>query len=189
MNAKWMNAVRALAASCLCAATAAAHAQANPTATKASLQVGGGYTFASPDYLNSATATNPYIQGYTIFADLQTARRFGIEGEYHGLTVITPRDFGQTSLLFGPRFAFSMEDRARLYVKAMGGMGHMVFQTPSYPAHSDTYGVFTGGGGIEFRLSRHINLRPIDVEYQFWPGFPSPGLKPFLTTISVAWVK
>jgi hypothetical protein len=161
-------------------------AQASPTATRTPIQAGGSFSFAAPDFDNQPNVVSPYIEGYTAFFDLGLARRFSAEAEYHGLTVLTPRDFGQTSLLVGPRYSFALEDRANLYIKALGGVGHLVFQSPSYPPHTESYGVLALGAGIEFRLSRHINLRPIDVEYQHW--LTSPSINPFVTSIGAAYI-
>ncbi|MES2393483.1 MAG: outer membrane beta-barrel protein [Acidobacteriota bacterium] len=163
------------------------HGQAAPTATRTTIQAGGTFTFAAPDLLNQANTVNPYIEGYTIYADVGFARRFSVEAEYHGLTVLTPRDFGENSLLAGPRYSFALEDRANLYVKALGGLGNIVYQAPSFAAHTESHGVIAFGAGIEFRLTHHINLRPIDVEYQHWLSYPA-GLNPFVTSIGAAWV-
>ena len=172
-------------------APTAAHAQAFPTATRKTIQAGVAFSFAAPDVLNQPNTLNPYIEGYTAYADLGLARRVSAEAEYHGLTVLTPRDFGENSLLFGPRYSFALEDRANLYVKALGGMGSIVYQSPSFPPHTESHGVLAFGAGIEFRLSHHINLRPIDVEFQHWLGQSSgstASINPFVTSIGAAWV-
>jgi hypothetical protein len=171
----------------LSTAPLAALAQADPTATRTPIQAGAAFSFASPDYDNNSVIVNPYIQGGTAFADIGLARRISAEVEYRDLNLITPRDFGEKTFLAGPRYSFALEDRANLYIKAMGGMGQFVFNAPSYAPQTQSYGVVALGAGIEFRISRHINARPIDVEYQKWLSFPG-GLSPFVASIGFAYV-
>ena len=173
------------------ATTTASHAQAYPTATRTPIQAGVAFSFASPgtnsNSSNGLVVQTPYIQGVTAFGDIGLTQRIGLEVTFHDLNLITPQDFGQTTILAGPRFSIALEDRANIYLKALGGIGRFNYQSPSYTPHSDSYAVAAFGGGIEFRLSRHINLRPIDAEYQIWPGYPTGTLKPFITSIGAAY--
>ncbi|WP_348266355.1 hypothetical protein P8936_10125 [Edaphobacter paludis] len=150
-------------------------------------QVGAGFTFAIPDYGPT------YIKGYTIYADADLWRRFGFEADVHQVNVLTPTDIGEDTYLIGPRFSVIRQDRFTAYVKALGGLGRFEYQTGYYRhPHTDTFGVFSVGGGIDFRASQHINIRAIDIEAQKWPsygtpGFPAHGLSPFVTTFGVAY--
>lgn len=167
--------------------------QAIPAARRLSLaQVGGGFSFAIPDYGGT------YLKGFTGYADLDLFRRLGIEFDAHMNSVFTPTDIGEDTYLVGPRFSILRRDRANVYVKALGGIGRFHYQQGQYqknttpPIQTDTFGVYAVGGGIEFRASRHVNIRAIDIEAQRWPGygtpgFPAHGLTPFVTTFGVAY--
>jgi hypothetical protein len=166
----------------------ASHAQAVPMATRlASGQVGAGFSFAIPDYGPT------YIKGYTIYADFDLWRRIGIEGDVHRVNVLTPTDIGQDTYLIGPRFSLIRQRRVNVYAKVLGGLGSFEYQKGYYQhPHTDSFGVLSVGGGIDFRASRHINVRAIDIEAQKWPsygtpGHPAHGLSPFVTTFGVAY--
>jgi hypothetical protein len=163
-------------------ATCSAHAQARPAATKDPVQLGATFSFGNPDY------TETYIKGYTIYGDYSIFRRLALEGEYHDLTWKTPDGVGEYSVVAGPRYSFAIEDRARLYVKALGGVGRIQFQKPKPNAGTDTYAVFAPGAGVEFRATHHINIRAIDFEYQLWPGFRPSGLSPWVASTGAAWM-
>jgi len=78
-----------------------AHSQAMPTAVaKGLFQVGGGYSMAMPDY------GQRNVQGFTGFADFDFRPHFGVEAEYHYISIVTPDDLGENSFLFGPRFVY-----------------------------------------------------------------------------------
>jgi hypothetical protein len=159
----------------------AASAQAKPAATREPVQVGATFSFGNPDY------TETYIKGFTIFGDYSLVRRISAEVEYHDLDMLTPEGIGESSVLAGPRYAFSLEDRATLYVKALGGVGRIQFQSPKPNAGTYSYAVFAPGAGVEFRASHHINVRAIDLEYQLWPGFQPHGLSPWVASMGTAW--
>jgi hypothetical protein len=157
-------------------------AQATPTATRGFAQVGGGFSFGSTDYVQ------PYIKGYSIFGDYTVHNRLSVEAEFHDQEIGTPDDIGEKSALAGLRYSFSIEGRAMLYAKVLGGLGTFTFQPPRPNAGSSSYGAFAFGGGIEFRAAQHINIRAIDLEFQRWPGYPPSGLTPVTATIGAAYL-
>lgn len=164
------------------------HAQAVPAATRLrSAQVGVGFSFAVPDYGST------YIKGFTAYGDADLWRRVGVEADIHYISVFTPTDIGEDTYLIGPRFSLIRQGRLNAYVKALGGIGRFEYQQGRYlPTHTDTFGVFSVGGGIEFKASKHINVRAIDIEAQKWPsygtpGFAAHGLSPFVTTFGAAY--
>lgn len=166
----------------------ASHAQAVPMATRlGSVQIGAGFSFAIPDYGQT------YIKGYTVYGDADLWRRVGVEADVHQINVFTPTDIGEDTYLVGPRFTIMRRDRVRVYAKALGGIGRFEYQSGTYHSpHTDTFGVYSLGGGIEFRASQHINIRAVDIEAQKWPGyatpgFPAHGLTPFVTTFGAAY--
>lgn len=166
----------------------ASHAQAIPMAERTGhIQVGAGFSFAIPDY------SKTYIKGFTIYGDADLWKRLGIEADVHYISILTPTDIGQNTFLVGPRFSVIRQGRLNAYVKALGGVGRFVYQPGWNPnPHTDTFGVYSLGGGIEYRASRHLNIRAVDIEAQRWPsygtpGFPAHGLTPFVTTFGAAY--
>ncbi|HZY71791.1 MAG TPA: outer membrane beta-barrel protein [Edaphobacter sp.] len=166
----------------------ASHAQAVPMASRTGqIQVGAGFSFAKPDY------STTYIKGFTLYGSADFWRRLGVEADMHYISILTPKDIGENTFLIGPKFSVIREGRLNAYVKALGGVGRFVYQ-PGYnkDPHTDTFGVYSLGGGIEYRASQHLNIRAIDIEAQRWPnygtpGFPAHGLSPFVTTFGAAY--
>ncbi|MEO8735321.1 MAG: hypothetical protein ABI380_02155, partial [Edaphobacter sp.] len=76
---------------CVLSLTTWSHAQAVPAATRSSsLQIGGGYTYARPDY-------DRPIQGISVYGDYDFTRHLGIEGDLHFVSLITPGDIAEDS--------------------------------------------------------------------------------------------
>jgi hypothetical protein len=164
------------------------HAQAVPMASRLGhVQVGAGFSFAVPDYGGT------YIKGFTVYGDADLWRRLGLEADAHFVSILAPTDIGENTFLIGPRFSLIRQGRLNAYVKALGGIGRFQYQDGTYqPSHTDTFGVYSFGGGIEFRASQHLNIRAVDIEAQRWPGygtpgFPAHGLSPFVTTFGAAY--
>ena len=101
----------------------AAHTQAIPTATGNAhhIQIGGGYTFATPDY------TEAKIAGGTGYATYDIYHRIGVEADIHFITLHTPGDIGESTYLIGPRYAYQ-HNRIQAYGKFLGGLGRFQFQ-------------------------------------------------------------
>lgn len=158
-------------------------AQAIPTATRSgSLQLGLGATYARPDYGRKG------IEGVTVYGDYDFSRHFGVEGDLHFVTLFTPEDIAENTYLIGPRYRFQYR-RLTPYAKAMFGFGQFKYQYPSIygKASTYTYGVYSFGGGLDLRATRHINVRAFDFEYQKWPGYPVHGLSPIVMTVGAAY--
>jgi Outer membrane protein beta-barrel domain len=166
------------------AASSQLHAQALPTATRNGiLQVGGGITNASTDEFK------PRITGITGYATFDIRQHFGIEADVHMLSIITPSDFVEKSYLLGARYVFR-HGHLDPYIRVMAGIGQTSIQLPSpnrAPGTPGTYLEYAGAGGLDIRLSHHINVRAIDFEYQTWPNFPPNGLSPILITCGAAY--
>lgn len=158
------------------------HAQAVPTAARSgSLQVGGGFTYARSDFSYS-------IKGLSIYGDYDFSRHLGVEGDIHFLNIFTPADISENSYLAGPRYRFRYH-RFTPYAKALFGIGRFGYQYPSQYGHpsSYTYGIYALGGGVDWHATRHLNVRPFDIEFQRWPGFGQHGLTPIVMTFGAAY--
>lgn len=177
--------LRQIIASLIFASSAciALHGQASPTAERLALiQIGGGLNIVSPDY-NPGT-----IKGYSVYGSFDFSRHFGIEGDVHRATVITPTDIAESSYLLGPRFVIT-RGRFHPYGKALLGLGTFTFQ-PVYvnsSSSSSTHKIYAFGGGLDINVKRHLNVRAIDVEYQGWPSFGASGLTPLGITVGAAY--
>lgn len=169
---------------CVLGLTTLSHAQAVPTAARSgSLQIGGGGSYARPDYGPKG------IAGLSIYGDYDFTRHLGVEGDIHFLNIITPADITENTYLLGPRYRFHYH-RFTPYAKALFGVGRFGFQAPNgyrRPASSYTYGVMSFGGGVDLRASKRLNVRAFDFEYQDWPGFNNNGLSPIVMTVGVAY--
>jgi hypothetical protein len=159
-------------------------AQASYTATRlASLQVGvAGSSFTLDD-------GSGHEEGFAVYGDLDVTRHWGLEGIYRNASIQTPHDIGENHLLAGPRYHIT-HGRFQPYAKALFGLGTINIQfghDASAAQYSEHYFIYGFGGGVDFRATRHIVVRPIDFEYQLWPGFAPHGLTPYGYTAGVAY--
>ena len=158
------------------------HSQNLPSAIRrASIQVGVAGSAFTLDYGEG------YEKGLTVFGDVDFAHHLGIEALYRNASIITPHDIGENHILAGPRFAFQ-KGRFKPYAKALAGVGTINFQQGyNVTAYSESYFIYALGGGFDYHLTRRINIRPIDFEYQIWPTFAPNGLTPYGYTAGVAY--
>lgn len=163
--------------------TSQARGQAIPTATApASIQVGAGYSIASPDY------GQKNLQGASIFADYDIGLHYGLEADVHIIDLRTPTDIAENSYLIGPRFILPYR-KFKLYGKAQLGYGQFrVLETQDNQGqYNGFYFAYALGGGLEYRASHHIVVRAIDAEQQRWPSYGRNGLTPLVYTFGVAY--
>lgn len=166
------------------AAPGMAGAQALPTASREPIEVGAAFSFGSPDFQQTTT----YVEGITLYANAGLRGRLAAQIDVHLDSFITPIDIGENTFQIGPRFSVLHEDRANVYVKAIGGLGTFAYQAGSYAVpQTYTYGVFSLGAGVEYRVSRRIDVRAIDLEFQNWEGFPGGTLHPVVASMGLAW--
>jgi opacity protein-like surface antigen len=156
------------------------HSQALPTATShGAMQFGIGWTYAKPDYGGKA------IQGVTAFGDFDFTPHIGVEAEYHYISLETPTDLGENSVLVGPRYVLT-RGKYSLYAKALVGTGDIVIQeeADNPQGGAGTYLAYAAGVGLDYRTTRHIVVRG-DFEYQHWDY--RNGLTPTVFTVAVAY--
>ena len=158
-------------------------AQAVYAANRNSVQIGLGFSLAAPDY------GERYIQGISFYGDLGLPRRFSLEGDIHYVSLHTPTDIGENTFLIGPRYTVLHQDRFNAYIKGMGGIGRFVYQLGYFQQpHTDTFTAISFGAGMEYRASRHVNIRAIDIEAQKWPNYDPHTLSPFVITFGAAYI-
>ena len=158
-------------------AAATAHAQAVPAGTfPGDLQVGAGFVNANPDY-------GPIrMNGVFVFADADLWKYFGAEAAYHRISGDKPTTITENTFEIGARYRYPIR-RFSPYLKIMAGAGNFAFGS-SY--QGGTYRIYTGGGGVEYRVTTHVVVRG-DYEYQRWGTFPPRGLQPNLFSAGVAY--
>ena len=158
-------------------------AQATPTAIRrGAVQLGIAGASYTLDYGEGRE------EGFSIYGDVDIRSYFGAEVAYTNASLITPFDIGENHLMAGPRLHFD-KGRFSPYIKAMMGVATIKFQQGyNSRAYSQSYFAYGLGGGIDFHLKRHVNLRLIDYQYQRWPGFPPHGLTPTGISAGVAYV-
>ena len=129
----------------------------------------GGATLSA-----GATVSGFYLQygerkmlGATGFADYDTRRHLGIEGEARWLVFHQTADVHATTYAIGPRYHLN-KGRFQPYAKALVGIGQFNFP---YNYATGNYLVVAPGGGVDYRLNNRIRLRLADFEYQYWPQF------------------
>ena len=126
-------------------------------------------------------------EGIAIYADLDLPRHLGIEALYRNASLQTPHDIGENHALVGPRLTIH-KGRFIPYAKALVGIGTINFQQGYYQSSSSqSYLIYAFGGGLDYHLSRHLNIRALDFEYQLWPTFQPHGLTPTGFSVGAAY--
>jgi hypothetical protein len=155
------------------------HAQAAYTADKNSrIQAGAGFLYLKPDYVNQS------IQGISFWGDYDFWKFLGAEATVHLGSIITPDDINENSYLVGPRFVYRRH-KITGYAKFL--FGRATITNTQYNL-SSSYNLYAFGGGAEYKVSRRINIRAIDFEYQQWPNFEPHTLSPVAITVGASYI-
>lgn len=161
---------------CVCAAVglafaAAAGGQVVPAGDKGRLNISAG-----------ATGSGYYVQygerkmvGVTGFVDVDARSSWGLEAEGRWLEWRQTAEVHAETYSVGPRFHRNF-GRFQPYAKGMIGEGYFNFP---YNLATGHYLVVTGGGGLDYQISRRIHIRAVDVEYQNWPQFSFGAMTTF----------
>lgn len=165
-------------------------AQAVYSATrKSDIEVGAGVTYIKPDF--SPTR----IVGASFWGDYNFNRLLGVEVVGHLGSIVTPNDLAQNSIVFGPKVSYHRR-KASVYGTVRFGIASETPQGPEADYTRKTnpnvaqspYGVIAFGGGFEYRLTRKVILRPIDIEQQKWGNFEPHTLSPLLLTFGASYI-
>jgi hypothetical protein len=105
--------------------------------------------------------------GVAPFADVDTRRAIGLEGEARWLDFHQTDNVHVTTWLAGPRYHRSI-GKFQVYGKGLVGIGEFNFP---YNYAYGRYLVIAPGGGVDYSLTRRVGLRLLDAEYQYWPQF------------------
>ncbi len=188
----WFAVTRSLTAVCCCvlfvAGVSFTNAQVIPSATGRGLSVSVG-VFGSvfqPDYAGNGVAqTSPRrLYGDGAFVDVKLSRWVQIEAESRWLRFHTYEDIREDNYMIGPRVPIYRVGRFTPYGKVLIGSGRMNFE------YNDAWGRFTDvayGGGVDVKLTRKVNLRAFDFEYQQWPNWLTSSLYPYGASVGVSY--
>ena len=159
------------------------HAQAVATATKTgSLEAGVGVTYLHNDY------SPRHNGGITIWGDYDFLHYFhttigaDVQLNYTGLD--SPDDIGENTYLIGPRFSHRFYEKYDLYGKVLFGRGTISYQIYNT---SSSFNVYSFGGGLDYHVARHYNIRG-EVDEQKWPNFEPHTLSPITASVGVLYI-
>jgi hypothetical protein len=168
---------------CFTSLTGTLRGQAEPTATRSGdLQVGATFSMAQSDY------TANYFRGYGAFTSFDFRYHLGLTGEFHQLNDTRSSQVTyERTYEIGPRYVLHY-GRFRPYAKGLFGRGVFNYSKvgPARLGANIAYNVAAGGAGVDYLLTRSINLR-VDYEYQYWLSFPPNGLTPQVLQIGAAY--
>lgn len=110
----------------------------------------------------------------------------GLEGEARFLNFHTTGGLFEENFLGGPRITYLVGSHWTPYVKFLVGGSRFRYPNPPYGTNVYNYTTFAGGGGLDYKLTRRITIRPADFEYQHW-SFPPTGLTPWVYSAGVSY--
>ena len=147
------------------AGSTSAHAQVVASAEQKrwSLSAGAVGSSFQPDYAGVGVAqTSPtQLYGVGVYVDWKLSRLIQTEGEIRYEKFNQYLNINETTYEFGPRIPIVTFKRITPHGKLLFGFG-----TGSFLVGKSA--LLTYGGGVDYRLSRKLTLRPFDVEYQRW---------------------
>ena len=152
--------------------------QATSTASRSSrIQAGVGGMYLNNDF---SVHSN---QGLALWGDFDLNRFVGVEAEVLLGGLISQDDINMTTYQIGPRLSYH-RGKFTYYGKFLFGRGIIGSQLPKHET-SSTYNIHEFGGGFEYQISRHFNIRALDAGFQKWPDFEPHTLSPFAISAGV----
>ena len=162
----------------------AALAQTRPSAYvhRHSIYVGGEYSLFNSDYFGNNLSLNK--SAYSIYGDyyiFNGSWPIALELNYTKLASQENDKRKMSSFLAGPMISHRF-GRLIPFAKVGAGIGHFS-ATDHLNAYQEGEHFAIGiGGGLEYRLTSHIMLRPVDYTYERWnfsPNALSPSVLGF----------
>jgi opacity protein-like surface antigen len=167
--------------------------QVAPAAKVGGLPLGVGVGFVNYDtdyYKPDLPYWSGRMSGVSVWADYTLFHGLGVEVEGNSIFAGKPTPYvpsGQTiygslkeeTLQGGIFYKYHQVFGVRPYVKILGGGGRIDFPDTDPYYTSENCGVYTLGGGIEYKVWRTLYVRG-EYEHQTWKGFRSgsQGLDP-----------
>lgn len=161
-----------------------------------SLTAGGMGSLFQPDFAGDwvwntqgtqqtpiAGASPQGLFGVGAFVDVKITHWVQIEAEARWMRLHEYEKIYEDNYLAGPRVPVYRYRGFNLYAKALGGWANVPFGT-GLPYHS--YTDIAVGGGADYRLTKRINVRAFDFEYQKLLGWPSIGANQSISPYGVS---
>jgi len=174
----------------LAAGCVSALAQVAPAATGRQFSVTAGALASAfqPDYEGGGiplTSTNR-LYGLGGYVDVKFTRWLQAEAEGRWLKFNQLNSINESNYLIGPRIPIhTYFKRITPYGKVLVGFANMNFE------FGEATGRFTDiayGGGVDLKVTRRINLRAFDFEYQEWPKwYQNQALYPYGASVGVGY--
>jgi hypothetical protein len=164
----------------------------------AGLQLGGTINFLHPDTTATVVghASNAGIIagaediGGSFYANYDLTEHLGATFEANFPTYHTPDDYLEKSYLIGARYTQRI-NKFEVYGKFLVGLAQTSYDYPVpwivYPGSTGSFGDYAFGGGLDYHLLNHLNIRAFDYEFQLVPGASPNGLKPQIISIGAAY--
>lgn len=154
---------------------ACARAQTRPSAyvRRHSIYVGGEYALYNSDYFGGNKSLNQ--PAFSIFGDYYILNGpWPVTFDVNFTKV--PDHYGReqrylSSLMFGPTIRRRF-GRLEPFIKAGAGLGHLTYNGAYLPQQGEHFAI-SFGGGLDYRLTSHIMLRPLDYTYERWNFAPN----------------
>ena len=157
--------------------------QVAPAAKIGGLPLGVGVGFVNFDtdyYKPDIRYWNGRLAGISGWGDYSVFHGLGVEVEgasvFAGtvpVTVLHKTSLKETTIQGGIIYRYHPVFKVRPFVKGLGGIGKIDFPSTNPRYQSEHAGLYTVGGGLEYRVWRNLMLRG-QYEQQWWTGF-RPG--------------
>ncbi len=159
-------------------------AQASSTASRlADLQVGGGFSFGTSNFLSPALGGNgEKLLGFDIYSTLDLKHHLGAELNFRQTRPTYGESVYERTYEIGGRYVYPL-GRFNTYGKVMYGRG--VFNYPNGVANL-AYNLMAAGVGADYKLLPSVNIRA-EYEFQHWFSFPLQALQPNMFTVGAAY--
>jgi hypothetical protein len=166
----------------LAAGVTASSAQVVPSAYARGMAVtaGGEFSVFQPDYAGFGVpqSSSNHLYGIGAYVDVKFTRWVQIEAEGRWLNFNQFDGIYENNYLIGPRLPITQLrfKRATPYAKALIGYGRLNFE------NNNGWGRYTDlalGGGLDIKMTKRIDVRLPDFEYQMWPDWSEGTIKTY----------
>jgi opacity protein-like surface antigen len=163
-------------------------AQANPSAyvQQHTLSIGGEYSLWNSDFFGNNLSLNR--SAFTIYGDYlvyNSAWPVSLEVNYSRIMDHDQDNRQMSSFLFGPQVSHHY-GRFEPFAKVLGGFGHLnANDVLTYQQDGDHFAIGLGGG-MDYRLTNRITLRPVDFTYERW-NFTPHALSPYMVGFGLSY--
>ena len=153
------------------------------------ISIGAEASLFQPDYIGTTNAQSNGLSlrygltGFGLYGDFRYSRWVQFEAEGRMLDFnkneVVPNplpagiyyvnEVGEKTLMVGPRIPITHYKALTPYGKALFGIGRTSINSDIYSVHNSFYSfAMAYGGGVDWKLTKKVNVRLFDFEYQNW---------------------